>query len=106
MTEPQTSFNTVSSPAEALDHFVGEQFIELTMQYLAEEMKNWESLTILETGTFKPEKIRKFLLQRFVAEEVFVGAREGDPGFLGFAVANLSESDDPLAENALEILNH
>lgn len=105
MTDPQTSFNTITSPAEAVDQFVGEQFIEWAMQYLAEETKAWEPLAALASGTFKPEKIRKFLLQRFVAEEVFSGMREGDPGFLGFAIANLSEVGDPMAENALELLN-
>jgi pyrroloquinoline quinone (PQQ) biosynthesis protein C len=46
------------------------------------------------------------MIQRFIAAEAFTGGREGDPGFLGFAIANLSEAADPEAESVLTILEN
>lgn len=98
------TINTVSNPEQAIEQFVGEQFIEWLMDYVADSVKNWPETKQIAASTPKPEKIRKFMLQRFVAAEAFLGGRDGDPGFLGFAIANLSESNDPIAEGALEIL--
>ena len=94
----------VAKPAEAIDQFIGEQFIEWLLSYIAAEVNSWPQMEFLRTSVPKEERIKKFLLQCFLVDEAFVGGREGDPGFLRFAIANLSESDDPLAESALTIL--
>jgi hypothetical protein len=94
----------VTTPEEALEQFVGEQFIEWLMDYVVVTMRTWPEIEALKKSQPKIEKIRKFILQRFIAAEAFAGGREGEPGFLGFAIANLSEASDPQAEAALEIL--
>jgi hypothetical protein len=92
------------TPKQAIEELIGEQFIEWLAQYVPREMQSWPIMQKIHEASPKPEKIRKFMLQVFLVNEAFLGAREGDPGFLRFAIANLSESDDPLAESALEIL--
>ncbi len=96
----------VTTPQEAIAQFVSEQYLEWVMDYLKNEVQNWESLKIIAASKPRPEKIKKFMIQRFLAAEAFTGGRDGDPGFLGFAVSNLSEASDPLAEHALEILEN
>lgn len=93
-----------AKPSEAIDQFIGDQFIDWVMSFIAAEINNWPEMDFLRTRRPKQEKVKKFLLQCFLADEAFIGGREGDPGFLRFAIANLSESDDPLAETALNIL--
>lgn len=106
MNDIQQTINPVQTPRQAVAQFVGEQFIEWLMEYIVHQMKTWPAMLTLQSAQVKPEKIKKFMLQRFLAAQAIVGAREGDPGFLRFAIANLSESDDPEAESALEILEH
>src|SRR6185503_7397920 len=101
----ENSIKPVTTPAEAIDQFVGEQYIEWLLNYVVHENHAWPELQSLKIAQPKIEKIRKFMLQRFIAAEAFTGGKEGEPGFLGFAIANLSESADPEAESALEILN-
>ncbi len=96
--------NDIISPDQALEEYMGEQFIEWVDNFIAREMKSWPIMAKISSAKPKTEKIRKFMLQIFLAAEAFTGSREGDPGFLRFAIANLSESDDPQAESALEIL--
>lgn len=103
MNEQNDISNQVSNPQQAVAEFVGEQFIEWVMAYIPHQMKTWPAIIKIASGQVKPEKIKKFMLQSFLAAEAFLGTREGDPGFLRFAIANLSESDDPIAESALEI---
>ena len=98
------SFNTVTTPEQAIKQFVGEPYIEWLLNYVSHTVKLFPEIQHLKEARPKPERIKKAMLQRFLAAEAFVGGREGDPGFLGFAIANLSESNDPLAEGALEIL--
>jgi pyrroloquinoline quinone (PQQ) biosynthesis protein C len=95
--------NTIK-PEQALEQYIGEQFIEWVSNYIPEEMNSWPIMNKIRQAHPKPEKSRKFAIQMFLAHEAFLGSREGDPGFLRFAIANLSESDDPQAETALEIL--
>ncbi|MEJ0021596.1 MAG: hypothetical protein WDN47_03350 [Candidatus Doudnabacteria bacterium] len=104
MNELTDNTNTVNNPEQAVAEFVGEQFIEWLMDHIGQQMLVMPEILILKTAKVRPEKIKKFILQRFLAAEAFLGSREGDPGFLRFAIANLSESDDPTAESALEIL--
>ncbi|MBI2356055.1 MAG: hypothetical protein HYV13_02530 [Candidatus Doudnabacteria bacterium] len=94
--------NRVASPNQAVEEYIGEQFLEWLQNFIAVEVKSWPELAAVATASPKIERVRKFMLQYFLAAEAFLGGREGDPGFLGFALANLSESNDPLAEAALE----
>lgn len=100
----ENNIRPVTTPEDAIIQFVGEQYMEWLMAYLDHEVKTWPSLKAIAEAKPRSEKIKKFMLQRFLAAEAFTGGRDGDPGFLGFAIANLSESSDPLAENALELL--
>jgi hypothetical protein len=102
----ENSIKPVSTPQEAISQFVGEQYMEWVMDYLKHEVQGWESIKTIASSRPKPERIKKFMIQRFLAAEAFTGGREGDPGFLGFAIANLSESPDPFAEHALELLEN
>jgi hypothetical protein len=98
------SIKTQVSPESAVENLIGEQFLEWILEHISSEVKGWPELAKIREAKSKIEKVRKFILQRYVAAEAFLGSKEGDPGFLGFAIANLSESSDPLAENALGIL--
>lgn len=100
----ENSIQPVTKPEEAIAQFVSEQYIDWLMDYIEREVKSWPSLQQIAQAQPKPEKIKKFVLQRYLAAEAFVGGRDGDPGFLGFAVANLSEASDPIAEHALELI--
>lgn len=93
----------LTAPEQAITDMIGEQFVEWMFEAAQQTVRSWPEIGQLHHANPKIEKIRKFLLQRFLAEETMFG-REGDPGFLGFAIANLSEASDPLAENALEML--
>ena len=104
MNELNENVSQVSNPEQAVAGFVGGQFIAWVMDYIPHEMKTWPAIAKIITIQTRPEKIKKFMLQRFLAAEAFLGTRGGDPGFLRFAIANLSESDDSSAESALETL--
>lgn len=100
----ENSIQPITKPEEAISQFVSEQYIDWLMDYLDREVKSWHSLSEIGQAKPKPEKIKKFMMQRYLAAAAFTGGRDGDPGFLGFAIANLSEASDPLAESALELL--
>lgn len=104
MNESTENIHSISSPKQAVEEYIGEQFIEWLASHIRQEMNSWPIMAVIGRSNPKPEKLRKFMLQIFQTADAFVGAREGDPGFLRFAIANLSESDDPQAESALEIL--
>lgn len=95
---------SLASPKEAVERLIGEPFSEWLMAFITFQIQEWPEMAVIKTS--KPEigKIKKFLLQLFLVDSAFIGGQEGDPGFLRFAIANLSESDDPLAESALIIL--
>ncbi|MBX4191210.1 MAG: hypothetical protein KW804_00180 [Candidatus Doudnabacteria bacterium] len=94
----------MNNPEQALDEYMGEQFIDWLGNYISQEMQTWPVTSKIATAKPKLEKLKKLTMQLFLLAESFLGSREGDPGFLRFAIANLSESDDPQAESALEIL--
>lgn len=100
----ENSIKPVATPEDAIAQFVGEQYMEWVMTYLDNQVEAWESLRLIASSAPKPEKIKKLLMQRYLASQAFNGGVDGDPGFLGFAIANLSESSDPEAESALELL--
>jgi hypothetical protein len=102
--EVSDNVNPITSSDQAIFEFVGEQFVQWLMDFIKRQITHAEILKEIETIQTKPEKIKKFFLQIFLADEAFLGARSGDPGFLRFAIANLSEVADPSAESALEIL--
>jgi hypothetical protein len=94
----------VSSPTQAMEEFVGEQFTEWLLNHVVNEVRSFKTFQDLKSAQPKVEKLRKFMLQRYLAAEAFTGGKDGEPGFLGFAIGNLSESADPEAESALSIL--
>jgi len=96
-----TSMNDVET---AIKDFVGEQFTQWLGNYISHAIQNLPALVQISSAKPKPEKLKKFMLQIFLADQALFGAKEGDPGFLRFAIANLSEVSDPIAETALEIL--
>jgi len=104
MNELTNKVNAVTNPQEAVQEYMGEQFIEWLMNYIPHEMQGWEILDKIRNSHARPEKLRKLVLQVYLSADAYFGGREGDPGFLRFAISNLSESDDPQAEHALEIL--
>ncbi len=106
MTDLSDQISTIQSPAEAVGQLLGEQFIEWLAEYVRHHVLSWPAVKKLQTMVLAPDKLKKILLQRLLALKAFSGQSEGDPGFLGFAIANLSESDDPQAESALEILEN
>lgn len=103
MNELNEQISTVKTPEEAVDQFVGEQFIEWLIDYIRHSVGSWPAIKFLASLEVKPEKIRKLLVQRYLALQALSGS-EGDPGFLRFAIGNLSESNEPEAESPLEIL--
>jgi len=94
----------VTNPEEAAAQFAGEQYMDWVMGYIDQQARSWPSLQAIAHSAARPEKVRKFMVQRYLAVEALAGGKDGDPGFLGFAVANLSEASDPGAESALEIM--
>lgn len=104
MNNTDLHFNGLTAPNQAVEELLGEQFIEWLLNFVAGEVKNWPQIQAITAASPKIERIRKFMLQCFLAAEAFLGNASGEPGFLGFALANLSESADPLAESALEII--
>jgi pyrroloquinoline quinone (PQQ) biosynthesis protein C len=104
MNELTNNVKSITNPQQAVQEYMGEQFIEWLMDYIPQQMQTWPILRKIHETRATPSKIRKFVLQIYLVAEAFFGGREGDPGFLRFAIANLSESDDPQAEGVLEIL--
>lgn len=100
------NIHSVASPEDALAQFVGEQYIEWLTEYFDHEVASWDTLGLIAQATPKLDKIKKFFGQRYMLDQIFFGGRDSDPGFLGFAVSNLSESPEPLAEHVLDIVNH
>ncbi len=100
----ENTTKTLVAPEEAIENYIGEEFLEWLLESMTADVKSWPELQQIKTIQVKIEKIRKFILQRYLAGQAFWGGKEGDPGFLGFAIANLSESPDPLAESALGIV--
>jgi hypothetical protein len=91
-------------PDSAIENLIGDQFLEWLIRHIDAEVKSWPAIGKISGMEIKVEKLRKFMVQRFLTAQAFLGTSSADPGFLGFAIANLSESSDPLAENALGVL--
>lgn len=83
---------------------LGDQFVDWLAGHARQTMQRWPVSKDLNDASVRLEKLRKFLAQLHLAEEVFWGTASQDPGLLGFTIANLSESDDPSSETALELL--
>jgi hypothetical protein len=99
-----TNVHPVTTPQDAVSQFVGEQFTEWLTEYIEHQVGSWESLGLIARAIPKPDKIKKFMGQRYIVSQVFTGGKDSDPGFLGFAIANLSESPEPMAEHVLDIV--
>jgi len=89
---------------QAIQEYIGEQFIEWLQEYITHTFQSWPVVGQILQAETKPERLKKFMIQVYLANQAFFGTKEGDPGFLRFAIANLSESSDPTAETALESL--
>lgn len=100
----EDNIHLVVSPNDAVEQFLGEDFARWVMDYVQQEVSSWPEMRLSFHSQVRAEKIPKFIIQCFLVSEEFWGAKESDPGLLGFALANLSEADDPEAEIALEIL--
>lgn len=100
----ETDIKPIHSPDEAINLLVGEQFIEWLSTFVDHEVKHWPALQTLRTIKVALPKLQRFMLQCFLAATAFWGGREGDPGFLSFAIGNLSEVSDPLALSALAVI--
>jgi hypothetical protein len=98
------STNHVATKEDAVQNYIGEKYLDWLHSYITGQVQSWPELKEIKESSPRPEKLKKFLLQRYRAAQAFLGGKEGDPGFLGFAIANLSESSDPLAEHSLSLL--
>jgi pyrroloquinoline quinone (PQQ) biosynthesis protein C len=101
-----TNLTSVTNPQQALQEFSGAQFVAWVSDYVSHQVATWPVLAKIVATAPDPQKLRKFLAQVFLAQQAMWSEKDTEPGFLKFAIANLSESDDPSAEPALEILNH
>jgi hypothetical protein len=97
----EEGLKVIQNQAQAVKEYTGEQFCEWLWQEITNHTAQSSELGSLLAERSRQERFKKFLLQRYLAEQAFYGKQEGDPGFLGFVHANLSESNDPLAEDAL-----
>ena len=97
---------SITNPDQALQEFSGNEFISWLADYIAHEVSVWPVLVKLAGAKPEPQKLRKFLAQIFLCQQALWSDRETEPGFLKFAIANLSESDDPSAEPALAVLEN
>ena len=95
--------NKKYGPEDALANLTGEHFLYWLFEYVSDMVKTWPEF-VIKDKTVKEERLKKFLLQRFLVSKSFWGKKEQDPGLLSFALSNLSECPDPLAENTLEFL--
>lgn len=98
------SLTSITTPQQAVEDLSGEQFLAWVFDYIGQQIGSLPMIRALGKVPTKPEKLRKFLLQIYLAQQSMWGSTETEPGFLKFVLANLSESADPSAENALGIL--
>jgi hypothetical protein len=89
---------------DAVEQFVGEQFIDWLLDYINHEVQSWSGVKNVISETYKQERIKKFMLQKFLDAKAVWGGGDNDPGFLSFAISNLSESNDPSAESVLFLI--
>jgi pyrroloquinoline quinone (PQQ) biosynthesis protein C len=104
MMETNTQSKQVITPTDAVEQFVGEQFIDWLLDYITYEVKIWPGTTGLADSQYKRERLQKFMRQRYLDAKAVWGGQENDPGFLEFIIANLSEVSDPAAERALTMI--
>lgn len=97
----EEGLKVIQNQAQAVKEYTGEQFCQWLWQEISNHIAQSLELGGLLAEHSRQERFKKFLLQRYLAEQALYGKQEGDPGFLGFVHANLSESNDPLAEAAL-----
>jgi len=104
MIDDDRKTTVVSTPSDAVEQFVGDQFIDWLMDFITHEVQNWSEIQQIIDSEYRAEKIKKFMLQKYLEAKALWGGKENDPGFLGFAIANLSEVSDPTAERVLELI--
>jgi pyrroloquinoline quinone (PQQ) biosynthesis protein C len=97
----EDSLKVIQNQDQAVAEYTGERFFDWLWQEVTTIFAQSHELSNILSEHSKQERFKKFLLQRYLSEMAFYGKQEGDPGFLSFVHANLSESNDPLAESAL-----
>lgn len=102
--EEKGTLTSIHSPEQAIREYAGGQFVVWLCDEIVSQTQRWEVLDKLTEKQPTSPQFRKFLLQLFLSERAMWDGPDGEPGFLRFAIANLSESDDPAAEHALEYL--
>jgi hypothetical protein len=102
--ETTSNLTTISTPEQAVEELVGDQFVTWLIDYTRHQVGAWEELTALPQTEVTVPKLRRFLLQVFAAERAMWQNSDDSPGFLKFAIANLSECNDPAAEFGLDVL--
>jgi len=102
--ETTSNLTTISTPEQAVEELVGDQFVTWLIDYTRHQVGAWEGLAAMPTTEVTIPKLRRFLLQVFAAERAMWENSDDSPGFLKFAIANLSECNDPTAEPGLEVL--
>ncbi len=99
-----TNLTSVHNPEQAIHEFVGGQFISWLAETIRHVVSNWPVMEQIAAAHPPAQQLRKFLTQLFLIQQAMWSERDTDPGFLKFAIANLSESNDPAAESALAVL--
>ena len=102
--EEKGSLTSITTPEQAIREFSGGQFVIWLCEEVTNQVQAWPILRSLAEKEPGPAKFRKFLLQVYLSERAMWDGADGEPGFLRFAIANLSESDEPAAEHGLEAL--
>jgi len=98
------NLTSVTNSDQAIQEFVGGQFIVWLVDYIIHEVGRWPVMAKIENAKAEGQKLRKFLTQLFLVQQAMWSEKDSEPGFLKFALANLSESSDPAAEPAVAVL--
>src|SRR3989338_11024925 len=102
--EEKGNLTSITPPEQAIQDFAGSQFVVWLCDSVTSQVQVWPVLKKLADKEPDLPKFRKFLLQVYLSERAMWDGADGEPGFLRFAIANLSESDEPAAEHGLEAL--
>ena len=102
--EEKGNLTSITTPEQAIQEFSGSQFVVWLCDSVTSQVQVWPVLKKLADKEPDLPKFRKFLLQVYLSERAMWDGADGEPGFLRFAIANLSESDEPAAEHGLEAL--
>lgn len=102
--ETPSTLTAISTPDQAVTELFGEQFVTWLVDYTRRETEYFTKN--LGQGIVEPDlaHFRRFILQTYAAERAMWNTSDDSPGFLKFAIANLSECQEPVAEHVLSVL--